>query len=218
GWLTGLSISPVVATVLSGILGAVLFLAAFLSGFSYGDNASLIKNISDISPVPFAWLMLGIIAGTSLGILVRTNNVLGIVSVEKQDNSFTQLQAELTQLKEQEDTEEQKKGKWEGLDISLSDIAQRIIDKHYPKGGAVNKSAGADSGEKTAHSFSGLTGAIGPIDSPACDELLTSQLIGKVQYINKNSENLPELASLLERFDADLDKKVRSQCKQPSSE
>ncbi|CAK8712365.1 hypothetical protein GKODMF_03945 [Candidatus Electrothrix gigas] len=144
GWLTGLSISPVVAALLSSIIGAVLVLAAVLSGFSYGDNASLIKNVSDISPVPFALLMVGIILGTSSGIWVRTHNMLGVISVEKQDNSFTKLQEELTQLKEQEGTEEQK-GKWEGLDIPLSDIAQRIIDKHYPKGGGVNKSAAASS-------------------------------------------------------------------------
>ena len=144
GWLTGLSISPVVAALLSSIIGAVLVLAAVLSGFSYGDNASLIKNVSDISPVPFALLMVGIILGTSSGIWVRTHNVLGVISVEKQDNSFTKLQAELTQLKEQEG-EGGEKGKWEGLDIPLSDIAQRIIDKYYPKGSGVNKSAAASS-------------------------------------------------------------------------
>ncbi|MCI5178463.1 MAG: hypothetical protein D3911_03910 [Candidatus Electrothrix sp. AW3_4] len=150
GWLTGLSISPVVAALLSSIIGAVLVLAAVLSGFSYGDNASLIKNVSDISPVPFALLMVGIIAGTSSGIWVRTHNVLGVISVEKQDNSFTKLQEELTQLKEQEG-EGGEKGKWEGLDILLSDIAQRIIDKYYPKGGAaVNKSKAASSSEKTS--------------------------------------------------------------------
>ncbi|MCI5131815.1 MAG: hypothetical protein D3904_09875 [Candidatus Electrothrix sp. EH2] len=167
GWLMGLSISPVVATVLSGILGAVLVLAAVLSGFFYGGNASLIKNISDVSPVPFAWLMLGIIAGTSLGILVRTHNVLGIVSVEKQDNSFTKMQKELTQLKKQEG-EGGEKGKWEGLDIFLSDIAQRIIDKHYPKGGvAVNKAAIATGENKET--------ASGLYDTNAashCDKLL----------------------------------------------
>ncbi|XCN71131.1 MAG: hypothetical protein Q3M24_12470 [Candidatus Electrothrix aestuarii] len=131
GWLMGLSISPVVANILSGILGAVLVLAAILSGFSSGDNVSLIKNISDISPVPFAWLMFGIILGTSSGIWVRTNNVLGIVSVEKQYNSFTKLQEELTQLKDQE-------GKWKGLGLPSSDIAQRILDKYYPKNNKEN--------------------------------------------------------------------------------
>ena len=150
--------------------------------------------------------MLGIIAGTSLGILVRTNNVLGIVSVEKQDNSFTQLQAELTQLKEQEDTEEQKKGKWEGLDISLSDIAQRIIDKHYPKGGgAVNQAAA---------SYGALSAAITPED---CEQLLAESPSGKRDYI-KQHLHIPELASLaplLKKSDEELEKAIRNNC--PSS-
>ena len=177
GWLTGLSISPVVAALLSSIIGAVLVLAAVLSGFSYGDNASLIKNVSDISPVPFALLMVGIIAGTSSGIWVRTHNVLGVISVEKQDNSFTKLQAELTQLKKQEDTGEQKKGKWQGLDIPLSDIAQRIIDKHYPKGGAaVNKSTATDSGKNKgiATNQGGLYSAKSSLNSK-CELLLLQE-------------------------------------------
>lgn len=208
GWLTGLSISPVVAGLLSSIIGAVLVLAAILSGFSYGDNASPIKNVSDISPVPFALLMVGIILGTSSGIWVRTHNVLGVISVEKQDNSFTKLQAELTQLKKQEGTGEQK-GKWEGLDIPLSDIAQRIIDKHYPKGGVVNKPAATDSGKETASVLYNTNAAT------TCKELLSSPILSWRDYIQMIDDapftGLDKIAD-----DSELEKKVHNICKELS--
>lgn len=209
GWLTGLSISPVVAGLLSSIIGAVLVLAAILSGFSYGDNSSPIRIAGDVSPVPFALLMVGIIAGTSSGIWVRTHNVLGVISAEKQDNSFTKLQEELTQLKKQEGTGEgEQKGKWEGLDIPLSDIAQRIIDKYYPKGGEVNKPAATDSVENKEK----IGGLMAANAAPVCKDLLSRPMSNWRSYIQMIDN---DLFTGLDKIsdDSELEKRIHSICK-----
>ncbi|MCI5147326.1 MAG: hypothetical protein D3923_17800 [Candidatus Electrothrix sp. AR3] len=209
-------------------MAGVLSLVAIMSGFSYGDNAQLddsgqmpentnrftallASSSKKVSPWPFALLMAGIIAGTSSGILMRTHNVLGVISVEKQDDSFIKLQKELTELEKQEGTSTEQKGKWKGLDISLSDIAQRILDKYYPKGGVVNKFA-ATSLDKNKQTVGGLMAADA---APVCKELLSRPVSSWRSYIqmidNDRFTGLDEIAD-----DSKLEKQVHSICEQSS--
>ena len=70
GWLTGLSVSPVVGTVLTSILGAV---AGVVAGLTILD----MEKPKLYNPWPVALLILGIALGSPLGILARTNDLFG---------------------------------------------------------------------------------------------------------------------------------------------
>ena len=216
GWLAGLSVSPVATILISGLLGVAIAIVGIISiSLTYRDDQDKtirsvgFKAAEKISIGSLALIVFGIALGVSIGIWVRTHNVLGVISVEKQDNSFTKLQEELTQLKEQEGTGEQK-GKWKDLDIPLSDIAQRIIDKHYPKGDAVNKSAATNSGEnQETDSILYNTKAASP-----CDTLQSvtdpSYRRGYIKTMDKKRDN--RFTGLDKLDDKQLDERIRSIC------
>lgn len=68
GWLAGLSLSPVIATILSALLAA---LAGIVAGFRSADETA-----RAIDPAPVAVLLIGIAVAAPAGILVRTHGVL----------------------------------------------------------------------------------------------------------------------------------------------
>jgi len=72
GWLTGLSLSPVVGTVLTSVLGAV---AGAVAGLTVLD----LEKPKHTNPWPVALLVIGIALGSPLGILARTHNTFGAV-------------------------------------------------------------------------------------------------------------------------------------------
>lgn len=72
GWLSGLSVSPVIASVLASVVGIAGGLVAGLRGS--GDSASR-SRFSSIDAWPAAVLLLGIAAGAPLGILARTHQL-----------------------------------------------------------------------------------------------------------------------------------------------
>lgn len=215
GWLAGLSVSPVATILISGLLGVAIAIVGIISiSLTYRDDQDKtirsvgFKAAEKISIGSLALIVFGIALGVSIGIWVRTHNVLGVISVEKQDNSFTKLQGELTQLKEQEGTGEQK-GKWKDLDIPLSDIAQRILDKHYPKGNSANRLAATAKAENKIN-FGGLMSTKAASD---CNELLSRPISNWRSYIQMIDNNLfiglNEIAD-----DSELEKKVHSICEQ----
>jgi hypothetical protein len=70
GWLTGLSLTPVVGTVLTSILGIV---GGAVAGFTALDA----ERLKIHSPWPVALLIVGIAVGGPLGILARTHDLFG---------------------------------------------------------------------------------------------------------------------------------------------
>jgi hypothetical protein len=73
GWLVGLAVSPVVAIVLTSVMGTVAALVAALSGLSVDGHRPSIR----VNPLPTALLILGIVAGSLLGLRARNANWLG---------------------------------------------------------------------------------------------------------------------------------------------
>ncbi|CAA6810773.1 MAG: Unknown protein [uncultured Sulfurovum sp.] len=93
GWLAGLSVSPIVSTLISTIVGVSVTVVSVMSGLSFSSN---IKEESKrvpwkIHPAPIALLVFGIIFGSGAGIYVRTHNVLGMSSEKKFVETWTTL-------------------------------------------------------------------------------------------------------------------------------
>ncbi|GAB4267534.1 MAG: hypothetical protein Kow0092_20920 [Deferrisomatales bacterium] len=76
GWLAGLSVSPVIATVLASLLGVAGGIVAGARG-SAGDapEATRGEGLSRFDARPAAVLVLGIALGAPLGIVARTHRV-----------------------------------------------------------------------------------------------------------------------------------------------
>lgn len=94
GLLTGLSISPVIQTVLSSILGISIAVVSILSGLeSKSENSQNMKLFDyKINIFPLTLLVLGITLGAIGGIYARTHDVLGQnstvkVEIKKQDKN-----------------------------------------------------------------------------------------------------------------------------------
>lgn len=84
GWLIGLSVSPVVSIVVSSVTASAAAIIAVVSGVKEKERESeeggsrLVSNLkSNITPWPLAFLIIGIIGGSILGLRVRTHNLLG---------------------------------------------------------------------------------------------------------------------------------------------
>jgi len=112
GWLAGLSLSPVISTVISALLALVASSMAFLTNLNFKkeDKVQVAGDWID-SIVFMAFLMLGIVAGSSAGIYAREHNVLG-VSLEKRaeiirdlagknrEKEWTNLKSDIESFKE----------------------------------------------------------------------------------------------------------------------
>jgi hypothetical protein len=85
GWLIGLSVSPVVQSLLTALLGILTAVIAGLSGLALEkskngkDEVSVSKTprLPAVTAVPFGLVMLGIIGGAATGVFFRTNDILG---------------------------------------------------------------------------------------------------------------------------------------------
>ncbi|MFN8494790.1 MAG: hypothetical protein U0350_44720 [Caldilineaceae bacterium] len=84
GWLLGLAVSPVVSIVITTITGAAAAVVAALSGLEDKANrpdeankASIGSVRWNINPLPLAMLVLGLLAGSVLGIAARNYSWLG---------------------------------------------------------------------------------------------------------------------------------------------
>ena len=76
GWLSGLSVSPVIATVLTSLVGIAGGLVAGLRAASSNPgNTNAPDRPSVINAIPAAVLILGIAVGAPLGIAARTYQI-----------------------------------------------------------------------------------------------------------------------------------------------
>jgi hypothetical protein len=78
--LAGLSLSPVLQTILASIVSAVVAIGALLSGLELHpkeDAPVTLRGGPKLNPVPLALVVVGIAAGASAGVFARTNEWLG---------------------------------------------------------------------------------------------------------------------------------------------
>ena len=94
GLLTGLSISPIIQTVLSSILGICIAIVSILSGLESKSANTQNKFFFDykLNVFPLTLLVVGITLGAIGGIYARTHDVLGRnstvkVEIKKQDKN-----------------------------------------------------------------------------------------------------------------------------------
>lgn len=128
GWLIGLSASPVLSIVVTGIIGALAGLTGVLAGVEHvpGDTASHSRQYRD--PVPIAMLIVGITIGSIIGVSARTHawlspNVDQVIS------------------------------KWTTPPIALdrTEVARRMFDQFYPLPAPLGgRGAAAENGKSTS--------------------------------------------------------------------
>lgn len=88
GWIAGMSVSPVVDTVVSSLLSVLVAIASLSSGLNdkataVAERSSFIKQLAGINLLSIAVLTAGIVIGSCLGIYTRTHQLL-----EKQQTSL----------------------------------------------------------------------------------------------------------------------------------
>ena len=161
----------------------------------------------EVSIGSLALLVLGISLGASLGICARTHHFLGA----DDELAFNGLRQELNELQGHCNDK-----KWSELGIDKKEVAQRILDKYYPKGGAVKESAATDSGKNIASSQGAL--ATGSIPASVCEQLLPDSTSGKREYIkdHKDDPDFSEFVPLLKMSDEELEQAIRSNCSSSS--
>lgn len=129
GWLAGLSVSPVISVVITSVTGSVAAIVAALSGVKEeffnleNSSATLRRLLKAITPVPLAWLVIGLILGASVGVWARTHNWLG-------SSPFADVQAELQF--------------WQEAGLDKPTIAQRLFEHRYGVRGWPNKTLDAE--------------------------------------------------------------------------
>src|SRR5580698_5225348 len=81
GWMIGMSVSPVVNTVVASVIAVLVTAVSLLSGFKLDETAvqKIPRSITDMSIVPVAILTIGLAIGSAMGIFTRTHNFLGVV-------------------------------------------------------------------------------------------------------------------------------------------
>lgn len=79
GWLIGLSVSPVIQTVIGSILATITSAITILSSFQNGDlKEKVTDKFGEINMLPLALFLLGLSIASTLGIYARTNDWFGI--------------------------------------------------------------------------------------------------------------------------------------------
>ncbi len=122
GWLMGLSVTPVVSNILTALVATVMAMMGILSGLEgqRGEpgETGQVSNLSSrwaVNPVPVAILILGILAGSSVGILARTHNWLGgSGDISKEVKT------------------------WTDQGLKQPDVARWLFDVKYPKDGTTS--------------------------------------------------------------------------------
>jgi hypothetical protein len=81
GWLAGLSLSPVIGTILAGIMGAASGVVAAVA--SVGSDILRRR----VNAWPAAVLVVGVVVGSSTGIVARSRNLFGSAVIGEQVES-----------------------------------------------------------------------------------------------------------------------------------
>jgi len=108
GWLVGLSVTPVVSTVISAITAATATVVAAMSGFEGKPQWS-------VSPIPTALLVAGIVLGSTLGMKARNEDWWG-QDMEREAQAWIQA----------------------GLPLEKEVIVQRLFESQYPSTGGAS--------------------------------------------------------------------------------
>ena len=92
GWLAGLSTAPVIAIIITSLVGSISALVAGAAGLQGTPQRTGIFETTRfrVNPAPLALLVTGLLVGSSLGIVARTHNWLG-VDLEAQVREWTDL-------------------------------------------------------------------------------------------------------------------------------
>lgn len=149
GWLAGLSVSPVVSIVITSVAGSAAAIIATMSGLenqpkTEGDSKT--KNIpfSKISPVPITVLVVGIVAGSIVGIYVRSHNWLGNPSLAKEVEQWTELGFNREEVARRLFENKYSYRGWLGTDLSAEvqrwtnegltneEVVRRLLESTYP--------------------------------------------------------------------------------------
>ncbi len=117
GWLVGLSVTPVVSIIITSIVGVAATLLTVISGLKAWtpeseesettDEPQKLNNSLNVTPIPIAIFIVGILLGSGLGVFARTHNWLG-----------SQLFFEVK--------------KWTDIGLDKKEVAQRLLDSEYP--------------------------------------------------------------------------------------
>jgi len=112
GWLTGLSVSPVVSIVITSVTGAAAAIIAALSGLEdkpdEGNPTNKRQRLQwQVSPLPLTMVVIGIATGSIVGINARNHHWFG-----------SSVSAEIAQ--------------WTDLGIAEPAIANRLFEQRYP--------------------------------------------------------------------------------------
>ena len=142
GWLVGLSVSPVVQTVLASLIALVVSLSTALAGLRTGDtqkedevstnssvNAPPRRNLTwrlpdFLDPLPVMFMVVGLACGASVGVYGRANNWLGARS-----NIYVE--------------------EWKETGLSAKEITTRVFDLLYPPTTSNNETATEGAGNTT---------------------------------------------------------------------
>lgn len=177
GWLMGLSVTPVVSNILTALVATVMAMMGILSGLEgqRGEpgETGQVPNLSSrwaVNPVPVAILILGILAGSSVGILARTHNWLGW----------------------SEDISKEVKI-WTDQGLEQSDVAKWLFDAKY-KDGSTTKNG--DTQIVSNPSKPGAPGVLFSASQKECESLLKLPSKDLPTYINGTS--FKELSTLIE--------------------
>ncbi|HRW10344.1 MAG TPA: hypothetical protein P5121_34810 [Caldilineaceae bacterium] len=82
GWLSGLSMSPVISVVIGSVTTLVATIIAALSGvkeefWDKDTSPNTVKRwLRAVTPVPLAWLVGGLLIGAHVGLFIRTHDLL----------------------------------------------------------------------------------------------------------------------------------------------
>jgi len=94
GFLAGLSVSPVAGALLSAITALVVGITGTLAGVQVsgaGDStANALGPRITVNALPVALLLMGMVAGSVIGVATRTHNWLGVPTADKQQSGNVQ--------------------------------------------------------------------------------------------------------------------------------
>lgn len=128
GWLAGLSVSPVVSTIITSLVGVVITLISALSGLKALETPSEKEKSHSrwqVDPVPIAFLVGGIVIGSIAGISARTQDWFG-----------SDVQTDMQ--------------RWKKMGMDEKIVRERLFDREYPPTKEVSKDSEPAGTKQTA--------------------------------------------------------------------
>ncbi|RIK40156.1 MAG: hypothetical protein DCC55_15850 [Chloroflexi bacterium] len=193
GWLTGLAASPVVATLLSAVTGAVVAVVAALGGIERTggvaqETEGRHMHSWRVNPLPLAALMVGVVGGTMLGMLARNYHwfgsdvssevakwaQLGVAPADVVDRLFEAQYPHLALTTTYTPTFYNEVNHWETLGLARADVVQRLFEKRHPADGLAPVPASPSESQAFAGSVLFSSGAA------ECESLLAAAAVAEV--------------------------------------